>query len=68
MHLRHPHELINQNVLIRSAHAEWCAAYRKLNPDVTMVNPPRASSLLFDLNGEASTAKTKQISAIIAPT
>jgi hypothetical protein len=37
------------------------------NPDV-MVNPPRASSLLFDLNGEASTARTKQISAIIAPT
>jgi hypothetical protein len=33
-----------------------------------MVNPPRASSLLFDLNGEASTTKTKQISAIIAPT
>jgi len=33
-----------------------------------MVNPPRASSLLFDLNSEASTARTKQISAIIAPT
>ena len=27
-----------------------------------------ASSRMFDLNGEASTARTKQISAIIAPT
>ena len=27
-----------------------------------------ASSRLFDLNGEASTSRTKQISAIIAPT
>ncbi len=27
-----------------------------------------ASSPLFDLNGEASTARTKQMSAIIAPT
>jgi hypothetical protein len=27
-----------------------------------------ASSLLFDLNGEASTARTKQTSGIIAPT
>jgi hypothetical protein len=33
-----------------------------------MVNPPRTSSLLFDLNGKASTARTKQISAIIEPT
>jgi hypothetical protein len=32
-------------------------ACRKLNPDVMMVNPPRASSLLFDLSGEASTDK-----------
>jgi hypothetical protein len=49
------------------SHIPSCA-YRKLNPDVMMVNPPRAPSLLFDLNGEDSTAKTKQISAIIAPT
>jgi hypothetical protein len=29
--------------------------------------PVQHSSLLFDLNGEASTARTNQINAIIAP-
>jgi hypothetical protein len=38
------------------------------NDQLMLIAAFSASSRLFDLNGEASTARTKQISATIAPT